>query len=107
MGSGFYFACRLDDGLVLNLVGYRFHDLGVSFDSQDGDTLLGAIAAAGDDWEDLAFVRKVHSQCESPVGLQSNWLTADRDTGVGVGAAMNDHVRINLKVKPLAISVNA
>ena len=60
----------------MDLVGYRFHDLGVSFDGQDGNPLLCAIATAGDDGEHLSFVGKVHSQCKCSIGLKPDGFAA-------------------------------
>src|SRR3954462_14584601 len=88
-----------EDELVIRLADHGFEDFGVELDGDHDGALLDAVGSAGDDGEYLTLVGHGLADGEGAVGTKLDGLAAEGDFGVGLGAAVEDHLGIDVKVE--------
>src|SRR5262245_47955536 len=93
---------RLARPLVSLVVGLADHGLEyfrVAVDGNDNGALLDAIRSTGDDRQDLPLIGHGLADGERTVGAQLDRLATECNLRVGLGAAVENHLGIDVKLQ--------
>src|SRR5262245_20979219 len=99
--------CKEARVLVVCFAEHRLKHLRIALDGNDNCALFDAVGGTGDHGEDLTFVRHRLSDGEGAVGSELDRLAAECDLCIGLGAAVEDHLGIDMEFEVAMAIKNA